>query len=266
MINKSLLYSIGLNDNEIEIYNLLLQKGEMGIGEILNEVTLKRGTVYNILYYLMEKGLVDESKFRGKKTFLPKSPLVLDQIYQSKIKNLQANQLHLQEILPKILLEHKLTTKTPLISSFKGIEGLEKIYSHVLKIKQPLSVFVSNVDRDKIEFSKLIDKQIKQQTRAGIKVRSLSGRDSYSKEYWNICCENKIQIKGLGKNFILPAQILVYGDNVAYSTFENEFISTLISNPVIANTMQIVFDTLWSLAKNPVIINCPIEKSRQVVS
>lgn len=260
MIDKNLLYSIGLDDNEIEIYNLLLREGEIGIGKILSETTLKRGTIYNILYDLIKKELIDESEFRGKKTFLPKSPLVIDQIYQAKIKNLQANQLHLQEILPKILVEHKLTTKTPLISSFKGIDGLEKIYDHVLKIRQPLSIFISYVDRADPRFSELIDRQIKRQSRIGIKVRSLGHRVNYSKEYWNFAKTNGIQIKVLGEKFKLPAQILIYGDNVAYTAFENEFISTLISNSVIARTMQTIFETIWLQAKIPNIIDQPMAK------
>ena len=264
MLNNKILQLLGLTDNEILVYEFLLAKGELGIGEILKKSKLVRGSAYHILNSLKEKGLIDEGEYHGKKTFIAKNPMVLEDLLETKIKELEINQVELKQCLPDVLSGYLLTTKTPLISSFKGLEGLEKIYQHVLKVKEPLSIFVSHFDRVSTEFSNLINEQIKLQYKAKIEVRSLSTIKEYSQAYWDFAREHGIQIRVPENRSNLPAQVLVYGDNVAFTSFVGEYVSTLISNPAIAKSMMMIFDSLWQNADLPKIVKKPMKNKVEI--
>jgi hypothetical protein len=43
----------------------------------------------------------------------------------------------------------------------------------------------------------------------------------------------------------VPAQIMIYGDNVAMTTFRTGVSSTVITNPDIASTMRSLLMQLW---------------------
>lgn len=52
------LQQLGLAKNEARIYQTLLQRGEMAVGEIANKSGVHRRNVYDSLNRLVEKGLV----------------------------------------------------------------------------------------------------------------------------------------------------------------------------------------------------------------
>lgn len=259
MIDKKILNSLGFSDNESMIYELLLQEGEIGVGQLQKLVTLRRATLYNILESLKSKKIIDEGVYHGKKTFIPKSPLVLENMMQEKINNLKTEQSKLKVIIPEIMLNYKLTNKTPLITSYKGIEGLSKIYDHILKVRKPILIFASFYDRNKPEFSKLINEQIKHQGRLGIKSRVLGSIKEYSKKYYEFAKDNKVEIKVPRTKNPFDVQIIIYGNNVAMTDFRDEYISTLISNPAIARSMEQLFEIAWHDAEVPIVINRPMQ-------
>jgi len=255
MIENKMIKEIGLSDNEIKIYELLLSNGEIGIKEIIAGTKITRAGIYNILKSLEIKNLIREGEYRGKKTFAPNSPMILNEIYEDKIKKIKDEQFQLKSILPKLLVEYRITRKTPLVATYKGLEGLKKVYDYVLKVRKPLFIFASYFDRQKKEFSDLINEQIKKQARLKIKVKALGSIKEYSKKYWEFAQRNNIDIKVTDEINLFPSQILIFDNNVAYTVFEGEFSTTLIYNPHIAKTMKIIFDLVWQKALKPKIIN-----------
>jgi len=259
VIDKKILNSLGFSDNESMIYEILLREGEIGVGELQKLVTLRRATLYNILESLKTKNIIEEGEYHGKKTFIPKSPLMLENMMQEKINNLKTEQSKLHIILPEIMTNFKLTNKTPLISSYKGFEGLQKVYDHILKVRKPIIIFESFYDRNKTEFSKLINEQIKHQGRLNIKSRVLGSIKEYSKQYFEFAKDNKVEIKVPKTSSPFDVQIIVYGNNVAITDFRGEYVSTLISNPAIAKSMEQIFELLWENAEVPIVINRPMQ-------
>ena len=51
---KDNLTSIGLTDNEANVYEWLLHNGEMSAGDIIDGTGLKRGNTYNVLEALVQ--------------------------------------------------------------------------------------------------------------------------------------------------------------------------------------------------------------------
>ena len=58
MIDKEILKSIGLTENESQIYLILLKLGEGNISQIANHSKISRPNIYDIIKVLVEKGSV----------------------------------------------------------------------------------------------------------------------------------------------------------------------------------------------------------------
>ena len=130
----------------------------------------------------------------------------------------------------------------------RGKIGLEKIYDDILKEKKELLIFASIIDRVMPEFNELIDKQIKRQARAGIKVRALVREEIINQEYIKKLRPLGIKIRGL-KNYRLTSQIIVYNNKVAITSFKKDLMSTLIENESIAGSLKNIFEIIWEKAK-----------------
>ena len=75
---KTLFESAGLSAEEADIYELLLQYGPQGVGELMKRVSgIKRGLLYKVLERLEKRGLLTAQKQEGVTRFVPESPDVL---------------------------------------------------------------------------------------------------------------------------------------------------------------------------------------------
>ena len=74
MAEKEILQELGLSEAEAKVYLALLETGSTLAGQIIKKTGLHRGTTYQILQRLKEKGLVS-SIIKGKKQYFePASP------------------------------------------------------------------------------------------------------------------------------------------------------------------------------------------------
>ena len=60
------LETLGLTKKEVDLYELLLEKGEIPVGQLIRASGLKRATVYKSLYSLESKALITKRTLRKK--------------------------------------------------------------------------------------------------------------------------------------------------------------------------------------------------------
>ena len=244
---KEILTKIGLNKEEAKIYETLLEEGPMTVIAISKKTGLTRTNAYNYLYSLIERGLIYSSE-KGKKTyFQPNSPEKLRAFLEKKKKEGEIAELEFANILPKLISTFLASSNRPSVIHWEGIKGLEKIYDDILKEKKNLLIFASIIDRIMPEFNKLIDKQIKKQAKAGIKVRTLIRKELMTANYIKKLKPLKIEARGLN-NYHPTSQIIIYGDKVAITSFKKDLMSTLIENESIANSLRNIFEIIWKFA------------------
>ena len=116
------LKDLGLTDNEIKIYLTLLKQGTLGPSELAEKTGLHRSYIYDTLERLLEKGIVNTMLISEKKNYRAVDPKILREIYELKLKQLDA-------ILPKLSsLASEETAKTN-IELHKG----KKVWRTLLK-------------------------------------------------------------------------------------------------------------------------------------
>ena len=147
MAEKEILQEIGLSKAEAKVYLALLETGSTLAGPIIKKTGLHRGTTYQILQRLKEKGLVS-SIIKGKKQhFEPASP---DRLMDS-LKEIQDK---LQDILP--VLNHKLeaSKEKQEVTVYSGVKGIRSAMDKMLEELNPNGEYfdfgVSGLFREKM--------------------------------------------------------------------------------------------------------------------
>src|SRR5271155_5624801 len=118
---------LGLNKNEAQIYELLLNSGPLGVKPILFRTKLKRGNAYYHLDSLKAKGLVETQTERGKTIFIAKHPEQLELLLAQQKAALAAAEEDLHKTLPGLRSMFQLATTKPGVKFFEGKEGIIQI-------------------------------------------------------------------------------------------------------------------------------------------
>ena len=245
----NILTKIGLNENEISIYEALLNNGELSVGDIIRFTNLKRGDAYNKLYSLKKIGLIIQKQKKGKITFFPKPPTALLDISSNQIRTLQSSQKTLETLLPELMLNYSAISQKPAIRYFEGKSGLKQVYSLLNNSKEQELLLIRSVnDHLRPELAKIIDAQIKKQVRLGIKTKTLT---PYVKTTQKTFLEedklNLVERRIIPPNLLeVPAQIMIWGNTVAISTLKDVLLCTVIDNKAIATTFRTMFEFIWN--------------------
>ena len=88
-----ILEKLGLTKAEILVFSVLVQSGSSGIGDVIKKSQLHRGTVYNTLQRLIQKGLVYTSSADGSTIYGPNSQGFLSDLADEKQRLVEKNAL-----------------------------------------------------------------------------------------------------------------------------------------------------------------------------
>jgi sugar-specific transcriptional regulator TrmB len=246
----SSLQLAGLTPEQAEIYQVLLKNGPLPAGKIHQKTPYKRGLVYKLLDSMVESGVVIKRTDLAKiAIFEPAHPLKLKELAETKEKEAKQAQSALTGIIDQMTSEYNLVSGKPGVQFFEGIEGIQKAYEQILLNARQIKIFASNIDRNNPELNKLIEEQTKKQKRLGITTKAIGSLSDnlLSKQEVQNLQELNIELRRL-PNFELPSQIIIFKDRVAISALTPELVTTIIQNSAISQTLELLFDTFWSIA------------------
>ena len=245
--DTTILRKAGLTESQAKGYLALIQHGSLSPGELAERTNETRNNGYMICEKLEKLGLA--TKKDGKKTvYMPESPTRLKQLLINRQKRLKEADTQLAGILPTLLSTYRLATDKPGAIYLEGLDSLQKVYDDIIQTGKTLRIFPSAYDRDDPDTAAMIDSQIERQRAAGIKTEVLLRGEIY-----RLLSDTKDQLFEARPTSLGPldAQVLIYGDNIALTTFQNGVVTTVITSPPIANTFNQLFENEWSqLASN----------------
>lgn len=240
------MQKIGLNDGQAKAYSVLVQKGGMSPPELAEQISESRTNTYNILDQLLAMGLVERQE-SPRLTYIAKNPSALKQLLIDRTREMNKVSTELTSLLPELQAMYRLAYDQPGIVQMQGLDVFRNIYDDVIASKSELLILPSQFDRDDPEVAKVIDEQITKQNEAGIQTKVAAARELSPKK-------SVVELSGTEIHYSLsdrlPAQIMVYGDNVAFTTFRNGVLSTVLTNPEIAETMRRLFMQLYADVQN----------------
>ncbi len=246
-MDSAVLKRLGLHDTQAKLYEAMLLSGPATVTQLATKTNEKRTTVYMALDRLEQLGLVAQNTDK-RATYHANNPLALRNLLLKQQEEIKKSNKELQAALPFMVSRYNLNYSQPGILHLEGVQAIEELYADIIRRGDEVLIFPSRKDQDDPDVALLISEQIKKQFKAGIKVRALYAVEDRVSADQRLVMERKgVFVRHIGQHEY-DAQILVYGDTVAMTTFSNGVFTSLVTSPQIAQTHRAVFENMWHAA------------------
>ncbi len=231
------LKKIGLADEEISIYTLLLKRGFSKATIISKELGMARTTVYRFLTSLHEKGLISENIQENIKNFYPVNPERIPEILEERAEGIRSIVSELKSLQRKPFAEAK-------AELYRGKEGMKTVMRDILR-EQKNYTFIGEIEKYFSEMEIFVIQWLKKVEKKNIKGRLL-------------CSANqKFKVAKTEEYRILPEELMsgistwTYGNKTALFIWSDIFYVVLIENAPVTISNKKTFEYLWGIAKKP---------------
>lgn len=243
----NILKELGLNDKEIAIYSAILPLGSASIRTLAEKTGINRGTVYDTLESLSNKGFVAIEKKGSRRKFIVKSPEEISGSIEKQQKNLEKQRKKIDQAMPKLLSFYAKQGGRPSVEYFDDDEGIKKILEDVLDVAEKqrpkeYRVFSSRSVREYLY--KLFPHYTKERIKKGVRIKAVAlGKGG---DFTNLELAER---KGVETDS--PAYTLIYGPKVALISVADDNVpfGVIINDKKIAETQRIIFEELFSRLK-----------------
>jgi sugar-specific transcriptional regulator TrmB len=247
-MNQSILQHIGLTAEQALVYECLIRSGTLSARKIGLETGLNRSFIYKILKQLIEIDLVAE-QIQHKKTtkFSAQEPSHLEKLVQKQTEQAQLAKNSYHEVLSTLGSQFNLTHGKPTIRFYEGLEGIKILYKDIIHTGKDIFLIRSPLDNNLPELEQIVLNQIQTQVEKNIKTRVLAPMSLHydnlikDKDEKNLVTRCRIPIE----EFNISAQIILYGNKVAFTSFTGMMITTILEDKSIFETMNTIFETVW---------------------
>lgn len=229
------LKKFGLTENEVKVYQILLELGRAKADEISKKTKINIRNVYDSLNRIIEKGLAGYVLIDNKRNFIPADP-------ERLMKRLDEEEEELEEILPMLMHQFKSKRAEGKVKFFTGKKGIRTILSDQIKEKKEVLVMGGKPLAREI-IGSYIDRYTRERIENKIKLKIIfNKKQDYHKKI--PLCNSRY----LPKNVTIPAATNIYGEKVAIILWSEDPIVVLIEKPEIAESYKKNFELMWKVS------------------
>lgn len=245
------LQTLGLTQNEADLYELLVRRGELPAWKILQEIELPRATAYKSLYSLEKKGLVTKRDVGKTLHFRPEPPTKILELAESQYKALDRARKDAQSFLPELISQYTFSIEKPIVRSFGGVDGIKKAHLEILAEKKDIRAYVAiNEELDDTQLNDFWPKYYAIRRRDKIFARVITPATKPAFGY------KKLDKKEYRETRLVPAgkfpftiEKNIVGNKVAFFSHEaGKLVATIIENKAIAEAEVAAFELAWEKA------------------
>ena len=239
-MHEDQLRELGLTDNEVRIYLLLLQHGAMNPAEIAQRLGLHRGYIYDALERMQEKEVINSVLKTNKKYFQATNPENLVELLKLRLENFQ-------KVVPDLMKLQQLTQEETSVEVHKG----KRVYRTLLKdiiasVKQNDYVYLVGVDEN-VLLTEVEPIYLRQYFNT-IKGKNIKEKVIVKKGAKKVIDPN-VQHKEIEEKYIGKTEQVIYGDRIALFILGTPYYLIVIKNKEVADTYRKQFELLWGIAK-----------------
>ena len=241
MDKKTALIEWGLNEKEASTYLFLIENGLSSVQEISKKTGILRQTVYEIVNKLEHYGLISEIS-QNKKTFFQAAKP------QKLVSLLDEKKSIINSVLPSLEELEERAKSDSNVRVFKGVKGIKTINQEVLECKK-IKTLLPDIGEEFMKEFYIENFSIKRiEKKIPIKVLRGEVKTIYQK---TIKTDKEIfrEVKFNKELTPIKAQYIIYGNSLAIISFHGEPFGVVIKDPLIHNSIEIMFDVLWKQAK-----------------
>ncbi len=243
-MNKEILQGIGLTEPQANAYLALLEAGDHTPADLAQEIGETRTNTYAILAKLEKSGLVTRDATKKNLSYKPSHPVNLEAYVERRRNKILNWEYKLNSIMPNMVKTYFATTEQPEVRFFQGKDALEHIYDDILDTNQDFHLIMTPTQHDYMG-DNFLDDFIKSRAKKKIKVDALTPDTPQANH--NKSIDKKMLLTRTfydPEAFAMPVEINIYGDKVAYLSFGDEVLGTIIHSPQIAQAMRDLFNMI----------------------
>jgi len=237
---ESQLKELGLTDNEVRIYLLLLKHGSMNPSEISEKLGLHRGYIYDALERMLEKEIVSYVLKNNKKHFQATAPKNLVELLRMRLESFK-------EIVPKLNALQNIEKEDTRVEIHKG----SRVYRTLLKdiianVKPKDTILLIGVNEETL--IKEVEPIYLEQYFTIIKEKNIKEKVIMKKGNKKFKIKN-VTHKFLPEEYIGNTEQIIYGNKIALFLLGSPYYLIIIENKQVAETYKKQFSLLWKIAK-----------------
>ena len=246
MSKNSALHQLDLSDREIAIYEALLKSGPASIRDIASRTSINRGTTYETLKQLANKGIVSYFPKGKRRFFMAEDPDRLLKLAERKQQALSSAIDQLQREIVPGLKDLKPDFSPGNVRFYEGDDGVELVLRDILDSasrSEDKHYAVISTKTLREHLYRPFPNFTKQRVALGINVKVIAiGEGGDEAEL----AERKWLPAGDAKD---ASYIAIYPPKIALITLasSNFPVVVVIDSPAIAATQKLLFGTLWRL-------------------
>lgn len=245
------LTSAGLSEKEARVYLAALELGTSGAMQIARKAGINRGTTYLIAENLMLRGLMSSVDRDGKRNFSAEPPSHLLARMEKESMTAAERKQALSAALPELEALVKCGGPRPSVRYYEGLQGLNTMREVLYRNRRFEILNAANLDIS----NNILPREDLEQHRKKMRLYDVHGRLLYT-------CSDKLETEmfpnkpsGMWQRRRLPAdrfpfqgEIVVFGDHVAFISYDNGISGALIEHPNFALSMRTIFEMAWQEA------------------
>lgn len=241
MVSYEVLARNGFTEKEARVYLSCLALGPSTVLKISRKADISRGSCYDLLETMLEKGFV--SRFHDAKhvIFSASDP---DTLLRQTKDNVRQFELSIPE-LKGMFHKHA----RPRVRYFEGFEGLKQAYMDTLTATTEILNY-ANSREIRIHWPDYNEEYVAQRCSKKIFLKGICPDDEWGQEVQRDDPESLRETRLLpAKDFHFTNEINIYDNKVVITSFQNEMIGILIESDAIADTQRDIFKMAWGFAQ-----------------
>ncbi|PIR93017.1 transcriptional regulator [Candidatus Falkowbacteria bacterium CG10_big_fil_rev_8_21_14_0_10_43_10] len=239
---ETILKKLGLSDKEIKIYLTCLQLGPAPVRKLAEQSKINRGTAYDILKSLQEKGIISFYHKDKHQYFIAEDPAVLQDVLENQKQQLEKMRDEISSAIPELRSLYDNAASKPVVKYYEGNQGVKTILRDVIESCERGSkryyVYSSSALKSYLysAYRNFTEDRIK----ANISVQSISigpgGQTAGLDER-----------KWLSKEKGSPTYILLYENKIAMISISRDGkpIGVIFDDKNTYETQKIIFEFIW---------------------
>ncbi|MBU1029307.1 hypothetical protein KKE28_03835 [Patescibacteria group bacterium] len=244
---ESKLSEFGLSEKAAKVYLAGLASGPITAQQLSNSSGVNRPTTYVMIESLMAKGLMSSFK-KGKKTFFTSStPERLMEIIQEQKENIKTREKEINAIIPQLKLLAAFSSNPPNVRYYEGADGINALRNDVLRTDADVLRELFPAE----EVGKFLSKEVgsddlRDEIKKKYLVKTIFASENCNNERVKIGKNESRHI--LKEKYPISCEVIIYGNKVAFLTFVGKQAGFLVESVPVAETMIVLFESLWESA------------------
>lgn len=240
----SKLRQLGLTDNEIKVYNILLEIGENTVGPIIKKLKIHRQVAYDALSGLEKKNMVLSSLKNGRNHYRVADP-------GNILENIKREEDIAKSLIPEINKKLIGQKKGQEIKVFEGAKAFrEFILDNDRRTAPNSTIYVVSGSRLRyLEIMKEVNFKKSNEIRARKNIKTKIVFPGNQREDAKLTIRKKSEYRFIAQDVVPPTAFQVFHDSVILISFGSEIFFIQIKNKDFRDTYINYFNLLWKIAK-----------------